>query len=199
MIFLSPTNNAITMPLPRHYLITPNVDDETQFLTSLENSLQAGTRLMLLKAKGLSDEEYKALAEKVIPLAHRHDCQVLLTGDPLRVTELGADGLHLDSKALAVCTQSPLPGYYLIAISGHSLDSLQKGASIGASFAVVSPINYTAAHPDITPLGWDGLSAIVEQLPIPVYALGGVSADDESAAIEAGGQGVAGNKGYWKD
>ena len=187
------------MPLPNHYLITPNVDNELQFLASLEKSLQAGTQLMLLKAKGLNDEAYRALATKVIPLAHRYDCQVLLAGDPAWVSELGADGLHLDSKALAECTQRPLPGYYLLAISGHSLDSLQKGPLVGASFAVLSPINYTSAHPDIAPLGWQGLSAISEQLPIPVYALGGVSADDEPTAIEAGGQGVAGNKGYWKD
>jgi thiamine monophosphate synthase len=187
------------MPLPHHYLITPNVADETQFLASLEKSLQAGTRLMLFKAKGLGDEGYRALAARVIALAHRYDCQVLLTGDPAWVSELGADGLHLDSKALAACTQRPLPGYYLLAVSGHSLDTLNKGSLVGASFAVLSPINYTSAHPDIAPLGWQGLSVIAAQLPIPVYALGGVSADDESAALEAGGQGIAGHKGYWRE
>lgn len=187
------------MPLPNHYLITPTPDDETAFLAALELSLHAGTRLMLLKASGLDDARYRALAARVIPLAHHYDCQVLLTGDAARVTELGADGLHLDSRAVAACTQRPLPGYYLLAISGHSLDALKQGESIGASFAVLSPINATAAHPDIEPLGWQGMKAIAGQLAIPVYAQGGVTSDDEAAAIAAGGQGIAGNRGYWKE
>jgi thiamine monophosphate synthase len=114
------------------------------------------------------------------------------------VMELGADGLHLDSKALTSCTQRPLPNYMLLAVSGHNLEELLRGEELGADFAVLSPINYTSAHPDITPLGWDGMKQIVTQLRIPVYALGGVSAEDAAAAKAAGGKGIAGNKGYWR-
>lgn len=187
------------MPLPNHYLITPNPKDESDFLAALEKSLHAGIQLMLFKAKGLDEAAYRALAAKVIPLAHRYDCQVLITGDAALVDELRADGLHLDSKALAACTKRPLPDYYLIAVSGHSLQALQAGEAMGASFGVLSPINYTSAHPDIEPIGWQGMKAITAQLSIPVYALGGVSADDEAAALAAGGRGIAGNKGLWKE
>ncbi len=186
------------MPLPTNYLIPPNPEDETEYLDALEKALQAGIRLMQFKTKGVDEAAYRALALKVIALAHRYDCQVLLTGDPALVNELGADGLHLDSKALAACTGRPLPDYFLVAVSGHTLEALQQGEALGASFAVLSPINYTSAHPDIEPIGWEGMSAIVEQLNIPVYALGGVSADDEAAALKAGGQGIAGNKGLWQ-
>ncbi len=187
------------MPLPHHYLITPAPTDEAAFLATLERSLQAGIQLMQFKAKGLDEAAYRALAAKVIPLAHRYDCQVLVSGNAALVNELGADGLHLDSKALASCTSRPLPDYFLIAVSGHSLEELQAGEAIGASFGVLSPINYTSAHPDIEPLGWEGMKAVTAQLSIPVYALGGVSADDEAAALAAGGRGIAGNKGLWKD
>jgi thiamine monophosphate synthase len=185
------------MPLPDHYLITPNPDDEAQFLAALGQSLLAGTQLMLFKAGGLDDAAYRTLASQVIALAHDYDCQVLLATDAAMVNELGADGLHLDSKALARCTKRPLPDYMLLAVSGHSLEELQRGEALGADFAVLSPINYTNAHPDIAPLGWDGMQEIVAQLRIPVYALGGVSAGDEAAAKAAGGKGIAGNKGYW--
>jgi thiamine-phosphate diphosphorylase len=186
------------MSLPNQYLITPNPDNETAFLAALERSLQAGIRLLLFKAKKLEQEPYRALAAKVIALAHRHDCRVLLTGEASLVEALGADGLHLDSRALATCTTRPLPDDYLLAVSGHTLEALQQGEAIGASFGVLSPINYTSAHPDIEPLGWEGMKGIVEQLSMPVYALGGVTAVDESAAVNAGGQGIAGNKGLWQ-
>lgn len=187
------------MDLPSHYLITPTPKDEDAFLAALERSLEAGMRLVQLRAKGLDEAAYSALAEKVIVLAHRHGARVLLTGDPARVERLGADGLHLDSKALKAADARPLPEPYLLAISGHDLAALKQGEAIGASFAVLSPVQYTSAHPDIEPLGWEGLAAIAAQVKMPVYALGGVSADDEAAAIEAGARGVAGNRGYWQE
>ncbi len=186
------------MPLPKHYLIPPNPQDETEYLATLEKCLQAGIRLMQFKAKGMDEAAYRALALKVITLAHGHDCQVLLTGNPALVAELGADGLHLDSKSLAACSERPLPDYYLVAVSGHTLEALQQGETLDASFGVLSPINYTSAHPDIAPIGWEGMSTIAGQLNMPIYALGGVSADDEAAALKAGAQGIAGNKGLWK-
>jgi len=188
----------MTMPLPSHYLITPTPDNEAEFLAALERSLQAGTRLLQLKARGYGTEAYRALAERVVELAHRYECRVLLTGDPVLVDEIGADGLHLDSKALKACSVRPLPDNYLVAVSGHTLEALQRGESIGASFAVLSPINYTSAHPDIEPIGWDGMASIVREVAMPIYALGGVSSEDEGNALAAGAQGVAGNKGYWK-
>ncbi len=186
------------MSLPSHYLITPSTNQDTDFFAALERSLQAGTRLLQLKGKGMEPQAYATLAKRVITLAHDYNCKVLLTGDPALVEQLGADGLHLDSKALKAVKDRPLPANYLVAVSGHTLDALQKGESIGASFGVLSPISYTSAHPDITPIGWEGLADITAQLSIPIYALGGVSAEDEADAIKAGAQGIAGNRGYWK-
>lgn len=191
-------NHGDAMQFPSHYLITPSVDNERAFLAALECSLQAGTRMMQLKGKGMGQAVYAALAAKVLKLAHGYDCKVLLSGDPELVRELGADGLHLDSKALKNADKRPLPEDYLIAVSGHDTAALKKGEALGADVAVLSPVNFTKAHPDIEPLGWDGFAAIATSVAMPVYALGGVSSDDEQAAIAAGGQGVAGNKGYWR-
>ncbi len=184
------------MSLPSHYLITPTPNHDTDFLAALERSLQAGTRLIQLKGKGIEPHAYTTLAQRVIPLAHRYQAKVLLS-EPALVEQLGADGLHLDSKALITCSNRPLPNGKIIAVSGHTLQALQQGEAIEADFAVLSPIRYTSAHPDLTPIGWEGLAEILAKVKIPTYALGGVSADDEAEAIRAGAQGVAGSKGYW--
>lgn len=187
------------MDLPSHYLITPAPQDEAAFLASLERCLEAGTRLLQLRGKGLDEAAYAALAGRVVPLAHRYGCRVLLAGDPARVGRVGADGLHLDSKALAGCAARPVAEGALLAVSGHTVDALKRGAALGADLAVLSPIRYTQAHPDIAPLGWDGLRAAVGQVAIPVYALGGVDAEDEAEAIAAGARGIAGHRGYWPE
>ncbi len=187
------------MLLPNHYLITPSFDDEARFLASLENSLKSGIKLVQLRAKNIDADVYESLAKKAIELTHAYSGKILLTGDASRAVRLSADGLHLDSKALSQYDSRPIVKGYLLSASSHTLEGLKKAESIGASFGLLSPVKFTKSHPDIEPFGWDGFGDIAKNLSIPVYAFGGVDANDEQAAIKAGGQGVAGNRGYWKE
>lgn len=185
------------LALPKHYLITPVPSDETRFLDQLRQCLDAGTRLVQLRGKGIDPERYAALAAQVIALVHQYQAMVLLTSSAEQVLALGADGLHLDSKALNGVPSRPLPAHFLLSASGHSLADLQHAAALGANLAMISPVKATASHPELAPLGWDGYGAIVRALAMPVYAYGGVDARDEAEALAAGGAGIAGQRGYW--
>ncbi len=185
------------MILPTRYLITPAVKHALEFLQLLEQSLRQGISLLQLRAKGMSGDAYAALAQQVVLLAHEYDAKVLLNGDPALVLETGADGLHLDSKVLSACNSRPIGNEWLLAASGHTLQAMQHAEAIRASFGVLSPVQYTSAHPDIPPLGWTGMAEITGKLELPVYALGGVSADDEETALASGAAGIAGGKGMW--
>ena len=185
------------MILPTRYLITPAVKHAAEFLQLLEQSLRQGISLLQLRAKGMSEDAYAVLARQVVLLAHEYDARVLLNGDPALVLETGADGLHLDSKALSACNSRPIGDAWLLAASGHTLQAMQHAEAIQASFGVLSPVQYTSAHPDIEPIGWTGLAELTGKLELPVYALGGVSVDDEAIALASGAAGIAGNKGMW--
>lgn len=41
------------------------------------------------------------------------------------------------------------------------------------------------------------MRCLVDNMPIPVYALGGVSRDDLEQSFEAGGQGIAAIRSLW--
>jgi 8-oxo-dGTP diphosphatase len=47
-------------------------------------------------------------------------------------------------------------------------------------------------------MGWDTFQQLVDGINIPVYALGGVTADDIEQAWNSGGQGVAAISAFWK-
>ncbi len=185
------------MTLPKHYLITPAPENDAGFMHKLENSLQSGIKLMQLRAKNMNLAEYKSLAQQVIALARQYGCKVLLNADPSLVPELAAAGVHLDSTRLAKYATRPLSPEFMVAASGHSLQELVKAKNIGANFALLSPVKYTSSHPDTVPLGWEKFKSIIAQVELPIYALGGVSADDEAAALAAGAQGLAGIRAYW--
>lgn len=183
--------------LPECYLITPSPDDVEEFLVKLEQALAQGIRLVQLRAKRMAAEEYKALARQVVARCHAHGARVLLNGEPEWVTEVGADGVQLSSGRLHSLNQRPLGEELLVAASCHSREELQQALKLAADFALLSPIQWTRSHPDTEPLGWDEMRRLVDEMPIPVYALCGVSRDDLDQAFAAGGQGIAAIRSLW--
>jgi len=62
---------------------------------------------------------------------------------------------------------------------------------------VLSPVNNTSSHESAKPLGWGKFKSLVEPANIPVYALGGMRADDMKQFREFGAQGVSVLSGVW--
>ena len=63
-------------------------------------------------------------------------------------------------------------------MSCHSASELQVAQRLDANFALLSPVHHTQSHPSSIPLGWDQFSKLVDQINLPVYALGGLGMTD---------------------
>ncbi len=186
------------LSLPDCYLITPTPEEDAhEFLEKLETALQNGIRLVQLRAKGMDAAAYKQLAKQVVTRCHAYDARVLLNGEPEWVAEVGADGVQLSSGRLRSLSQRPLGKEYIVAASCHSEEELQLALKLDADFALLSPIKWTKSHPDTEPLGWDEMQCLIDDMPIPIYALGGVSRDDLEQSFKSGGQGIAAIRSLW--
>lgn len=183
--------------LPEFYLITPEPQDQKEFLQRLELALQGGIRLVQLRAKSLSDEAYKTLAREALALCHRYSARLLLNGAPEWVDEVGADGIQLSSSLLSAMQARPLGRDKWVAASCHNALELQHALSIGVDFALLSPIKPTQSHPGMAALGWSQMQALIDHLPMPVYALGGMKRSDLTDAFNYGAQGVAAIRELW--
>jgi 8-oxo-dGTP diphosphatase len=86
----------------------------------------------------------------------------------------------------------------MLSASCHNEKDLQQAEKLGVDFCVLSPVLPTRSHPDATPLGWTVFKDLVEKVNVPVYALGGMSPEQEAKALESGAQGVAGIRGLWR-
>ena len=84
------------LELPSLYAIS-NVQElgEEEFMQRLETALRKGLRLVQLREKHLSRDELRALALRVMKLAHAHGARVLLNADVELAQEVGADGVQL--------------------------------------------------------------------------------------------------------
>lgn len=115
----------------------------------------------------------------------------LLVNDRLDVAlACGADGLHLPADRLPPSEIRPLVGPdFLLAVSCHSAEEVQRAAAEGADFAVLGPIFFTPGKGP--PLGLGPLERAA-RAPIPVLALGGITLENARRCLDAGAAGIAG-------
>ncbi|OOZ37301.1 Nudix family hydrolase [Solemya velesiana gill symbiont] len=192
-----PIVNAVN--LPADYMITgPDPERPEEFLARLGRALGQGLRLVQLRAPGLTESAFRTLAQEALSLCRNSPgARLILNSDPRMVTELGADGVHLNSRRLMALDRRPLPEKYWVAASCHNLEELRQAERIGVDFVVLSPVCRTANHPGAEPLGWERFREWVEEIAVPVYALGGMTSELLDQARTHGAQGFAAIRGLW--
>lgn len=184
--------------LPDRYAILDIATDDTESgaMAQLKRIAQGGATLAQLRAKALDEVAYRRLAQTLLRRAESLGLQLLLNAAPPLALELGAAGIHLSSARLMALTQRPLLSSLWVGASCHTAEELIQAQRIAADFAVLSPVQATASHPDTPPLGWPRFAAWVEQASLPVYALGGVALTDLARAQQHGSQGIAGIRAF---
>lgn len=196
---LLPANHAIlrALQLPRIYAITQGAKlGREQFMTRLNAAMDRGVRLIQVREKDMTPDELRDFADSVVRLAHAHGARVLVNGDENIAQAAGADGVHLQSAQLMQC-QTP-PATRLWAASCHNREELLHAARLGADFVVLSPVLPTPSHPGEPTLGWDKFTELCLDLPMPVFALGGMQLDMLETAMTHSAHGVALLSGIWQ-
>ncbi|SFF42269.1 8-oxo-dGTP diphosphatase [Dyella marensis] len=200
---LAPADRAIlqALRLPPHYPITPADLPPEAFdacAGMLRDALARGERLLQLRLPLWPHARLRELAAALLPEASSRGAQLLLNGDVEGARALGPGiGVQLKASQLDAWTARPLPWNQPVGASCHDAGELARALGAGADFATLSPVAVTATHPDIAAMGWPAFAALAEAAALPVYALGGMSAADMERARAAGGQGVAGIRGFW--
>jgi 8-oxo-dGTP diphosphatase len=194
-----PANAPIlrALRLPPVYGITNAAElGEREFLRRLERALAGGLRLVQVREKEMAAEALGRFAARVVKLAHAADARVLINADAALAARVGADGVHLTATQLAGLDRRPAVD--LVGASCHDAEELARACELGADFAVLGPVQPTPSHPGAPGMGWDAFAALLQDNPLPVYALGGLAPADLNAACERGAHGISMMRGAWK-
>lgn len=127
-------------------------------------------------------DHYRDLAQTFIAVSRGYSIsRVLLHGDYALASELGADGVHLTSTQFEDIAEAKKLGLYVI-ISTHSHEEALRAQILGADAITYSPIFPSPNKGE--PKGLEDLKEIVDKIEIPIFALGGITTEEQTKAVE---------------
>lgn len=193
-----PANGPIlrALELPTIYALTNAAEHgiDTEW-ARLEKALSGGLRLIQIRDKTLPPAQRLRFARGVMARARDFaGARVLINNDEELAHNVGAHGVHLSSDRLKLVAQRP--SFDWVAASCHSAEELSRAASLGLDFTLLSPVLPTPSHPETIGMGWDEFGRLVEQSPLPVFALGGMKPEMLESALEKGAHGMALMRGW---
>lgn len=150
-------------------------DSGVEFFQVREPDLDGGALLVLVRA---------------LVRASRDGVRIVVN-DRADVAAATGAGLHLKSTSMAVERLRPwLPSATWISIAVHGVADLSGAVDVDA--VVAGTVRDTPSKAASTPrLGLDGLAQLVASTPRPVFAIGGLTADDWPGVAAAGAVGLA--------
>jgi len=150
-------------------------------------ALRGGCRIVQYRAKGAwSPEDARALRDA----ARSYGALFIVNDDWKLARTLEADGVHLGPEDVE-CAQLPsiraALGEALIGFSCGTAQEMEAAARAQLDYAGVGSVFATASKADAgEPIGVDGLRRVAAAAPLPVAAIGGITAENMHEIRAAG-------------
>jgi thiamine-phosphate pyrophosphorylase len=164
-----------------------------KLLLAAEQALKGGVSVMQFRSKA-NGESAKPFALRqqqafaLTKLCHQYQALLLVNDDVDLCQAAGADGVHLGQADLQLPeARRRLGPSAVIGITCHNSDNLADAAQKqGADYIALGRFFPSSTKPAAPPASIEDLRRIRQLTQLPIVAIGGVTADNGSALIEAG-------------
>ena len=156
------------------------------FIARLSEISRGGADYVILREKDLSEAEYAELAERALDACGE---RLVLHGTGALPLLRRLPRLHLP---LAVLESNPAlrREAELLGVSVHSPEEAKRAEALGADYATAGHVFATDCKRGVPGRGLDFLKETAASVRIPVYAIGGISAQNVAAVRGAGAAGA---------
>ena len=128
-----------------------------------------------------------AIAARLTDLARRRGLNLLVAADPMLAAEVGAHGVHWPEARLREALK--WRGRFQVqTASAHSRIAIGRANRLGMDAALVSTVFPSKSPSAGKPMGAASFNELSHQSPLPLYALGGVTADNAARVSGFGGR-----------
>jgi len=161
-------------------------------VATAEAAIAGGAECIQLREKHAPDAVALDLARRLRRSTHAAGALLIVNDRPDIAAIAGADGVHLGQQDLPVAeARRLLPPGAIVGKSTHELAQARSAAAEGADYIAVGPIFPTETKDAGAPVGLDYLRQVIDEIPSPHVAIGGINADNVARLVEAGAKCVA--------
>jgi len=168
------------------HAITPNFDDEHQFLQFISLVNKHPISHFIIRNKNLTFDElhqFRDLAIKHLP----SKVKVIINPRKISRQPMPSNTLvHLNSRNLLNASDNKK----WISASCHNEEEILVANKLSLEFVFLSPVLQTANYPSY--LGWENFATLAKESKHPVVALGGLTINCLEKALDYGASGIAG-------
>ena len=156
------------------------------FLTRIDHIAKKGVAdAILLREKDLTEREYLELAEKVLSICKAHNRRCILHTYYKAAKELGCKEIHLPLPLLQKMREEGEKQWFTtVGTSVHSLKQANLAMHLQADYMTAGHIFETDCKKGLPGRGLSFLSKVVCKSEVPVYGIGGISADNAGQIME---------------
>jgi thiamine-phosphate pyrophosphorylase len=161
---------------------------------------EGGAPLIQLREKTDPPAKFYAEAKMALDIARERGVKIIINDRVDIALALRADGVHLGQEDLPPeAARRILGSAALIGFSTHNLEQAKRAASMPIDYVAIGPIFPTATKKSENPsVGLEGLRILRQTLgPIPIVAIGGITAQNIESVIEAGAHAAAVISDIW--
>ena len=173
-------------------VVTDRKQSVRPFLDQIEILCRKKPERIILREKDLSPEAYEELAGKAKSIcdAYRIPCFYHTYGET--AVKSGAAGLHLPLPMLRQKGGKSSYPNLILGSSVHSLEEAEEAFLLGADYLTAGHIYATDCKKGLPPRGIGFLEKICREIPLPVYAIGGIRMEQDQIekTLAAGAKGV---------
>ena len=156
-------------------------------------AIRGGADTIQFRQKSGSTREMIQLAKDVKQLCAERDVTFIVNDRVDVAIASEADGVHLGQDDFPIPLARELLGKgRTIGGSAATMEEARKCLSEGADYVGFGPVYPTTSKDDAGPVsGISILKGVVRTIPLPIIAIGGVSAENVAEVMEAGAHGIA--------
>lgn len=152
---------------------------EEKFLNKIESAIKGGISLLQLREKEKTTREYISLAKKVHNISERYGVPLIIDDRVDVMLASGAEGVHLGGDDMTIADARKIVGNKkIIGATTKTVESAKAVCENGANYLGVGAIFPTTTKVKTILTSVETLKEICENVPLSVFAIGGLNAEN---------------------
>ena len=187
------------MELSRLYAITDRNLIQSSLGEDIAAAVKGGAGLIHLREKNVTEDEYIAYAREALAVCRSLGARLIINDSVSVCAAAGADGVHLgQGDADPKEARRILGGNAIIGVTAKTAEQAQRAEADGADYLGSGAVFGTSTKADAVKMDIETLREIAATVSIPVYAIGGINAENISQLRGSGIYGAAVVSGIFK-